>query len=126
MSEKVSTGFLKQSLRGVLIAILISLAGVLIFSLVIRLALLNSGVIKAVNQFIKIMSVFLGCFFSLKENKGLLKGLIVGIIISTFLIYLIFALISGNSVFSLSFLIDLIFGIIVGGISGVIAVNVKR
>jgi putative membrane protein (TIGR04086 family) len=125
MEKSNAVKFFSSIVKGVSTALIITLVGVLIFAGIVKIAMLNSGVIKAVNQFIKIISVFLGCTFSLKENKGLIKGVIVGVF-STVIIYLIFALVGGAVNFGLPFLLDLVMGIIVGGVSGVIAVNLKR
>lgn len=125
MEKSNAVKFFSSIVKGVSTALIITLVGVLIFAGIVKIAMLNSGVIKAVNQFIKIISVFLGCTFSLKENKGLIKGVIVGVF-STLIIYLIFALVGGAVNFGLPFLLDLVMGIIVGGVSGVIAVNLKR
>ena len=125
MEKSNAFNFFSSIIKGVSTALIITLVGVLIFAGVVKIATLNSGVIKAVNQFIKILSVFLGCTFSLKESKGLIKGVIVGVF-STLITYLIFALVGGAVSFGLSFLLDLVMGLIVGGVSGVIAVNLKR
>lgn len=125
MEKSNAFNFFSSIIKGVSTALIITLVGVLIFAGVVKIATLNSGVIKAVNQFIKILSVFLGCTFSLKESKGLIKGVIVGVF-STVITYLIFALVGGAVSFGLSFLLDLVMGLIVGGVSGVIAVNLKR
>lgn len=125
MEKSNAYNFFSSIIKGVSTALIITLVGVLIFAGVVKIATLNSGVIKAVNQFIKILSVFLGCTFSLKESKGLIKGVIVGVF-STLITYLIFALVGGAVSFGLSFLLDLVMGLIVGGVSGVIAVNLKR
>ena len=89
------------------------------------MASLGTGVIKAVNQFIKILSVFLGVSVSVRGKMGLVKGIAVGVC-STVITYLLFALIGGEVSFGTVFFIDLLFGLIVGGISGVISVNVKK
>ena len=125
MEKNKVSGFFGDIIRGIATALIITLLGVLIFAGVVKLATLSSAVIKAVNQFIKIISVFLGCSFSLKENKGLLKGVLVGVGY-TVLTYLIFALIGGGVSFGLSFLLDIALGVVVGGVAGVIAINVKK
>ncbi len=117
--------FFVQALKGIFTALIVALVGVLIFAGVLKLANLNNGVIKAVNQFIKVLAVFLGCYFSVRESKGLVKGLIVGIF-SAVLIFLAFALICGNLSFGVGFFIDLIFMAIIGAISGIISVNIKN
>ena len=117
-------GYVLETLKSVVTATLITLVSVLFFVFIVKLADLSEGVIKAVNQFIKIVSLFLGCFFRIKGGKGLLKGVSVGIIY-TVLIYSIFSLIGGNA-FGAGFFIDLAFGLAVGAVSGVVAVNLKR
>jgi putative membrane protein (TIGR04086 family) len=112
-------------IKGVLTAIITALLGVLIFACVVKITLMQSNSVKIINQIIKIVSVFLGCMVAVRAEKGLLKGSLIGVL-SNFLIYAIFALISKTPLFGLSFFIDLIFMAVIGGISGVIAVNIKR
>ncbi len=111
--------------KGVGISVIAMLIGVLVFALIIKIASLSPSVIKPVNQFIKAIALFLGCFFSISGSKGYLKGAVSGLI-SVIIIYLIFALIGGENLFGLNFLIDLAFGLIVGAISGIISVNIKK
>ena len=76
------------------------------------------------NQFIKIISVFIGCLFSFSGVKGLIRGAITGLTVTviTYLIFLLF----GAASFGTGFLIDLALLTVVGAISGIIAVNVKK
>ncbi len=120
-----SVSFILQIVKGVFLTLIVALVAVLIFAGIVKLASLNSGVIKAVNQFIKVLAVFIGCFFSIKENKGLIKGFLVGAL-SAVLITLVFALISAEATFGLGFLIDIFFMAILGAISGIISVNLKK
>jgi len=123
--NKNGKSFFTEVLKGIITTVTITLVAVLIFAWIVKTASLGVSVIKAVNQFIKVISIFLGCFFSLSSGKGLIKGAIVGGI-SAIITYLIFALIGGELVLGVSFIIDLIFCIIVGGICGIISVNVKK
>lgn len=125
MDKNIDGNFFKMTVKGVCLGVIFTLLCVLIFALVIKLASLPVSVIKPVNQFIKVMGVFVGCFFSLKGKKGFLKGAICGLLI--FLItYLVFALISGTQIFNGKFFIDLIFAVVSGVISGSVAVNIKK
>ncbi len=123
--EQTKSGAVLQIIKGVLTALIVALVAVFLFGLILKIASLNSTVIKAVNQFIKVLAVFLGCFFSLKESKGLIKGFVVGGL-SAALITLVFALISSDIGFGLGFFIDIIFMGILGAISGIISVNLKE
>ncbi len=81
--------------------------------------------IKPINQVIKILAVFLGCFFSIEGEKGLLKGLGLGALI-TVVIYVIFSLIAKTNIFTLAILWEILLGVAVGGLSGIISVNAKK
>ena len=125
MDNTEKTGFIFTVLKGVGITIISTLIGVLIFAGIIKTAYLDVSVIKPVNQFIKVLSVFLGCFFSVKKGLALIKGALIGVI-STVVIYLLFAFIGGGVSFGVSFFLDLVFGLIAGAVSSVIASNVKK
>lgn len=119
-----SKTFLTSVLKATALSLICSLSGILIFALIVKIATLSGGTIKTVNQFIKVMAVFIGCFFSVKGKLGIVKGAVSGAF-CTLLLYAVFALMSGSSVFSVEMLADLAFMAVVGGISGVIAVNVR-
>lgn len=110
--------------KGALIGVMITVIAVLILAGVLKIVSLSQTGIKTVNQFIKTMSVFLGCMVSVKNSKGLIKGLLVGTVFgaTTHLIFLIM----GSSVTVGEFFIDLIFCSVIGAICGIISVNVKR
>ena len=116
---------LSQILKGVCLGVIFNFIAVIVFSFIIEITGITDNVIKPVNQFIKIISVFISCYFTLEGNKGYLKGLTVGLFV--FLITnVIFWLISGGVFFSLSFIIDVIFCSLIGLISGIISVNIKK
>ena len=125
MSETENGGFIKSTVKGVFLSVIITLVFVAVFALIIKLTSASVSVIKPVNQFIKVLSVFLGCFFSLKGDKGYLKGILVGIF-AVVITYLLFALIGGGVSFKFSFLIDILFCAVVGMISGILTVNLKK
>ena len=118
------TKFFSSVFKATALALICSLVGILIFALVIKFAALNQTTIKTVNQFIKVVAVFIGCFFSVKGNTGIVKGAVAGAL-CTFILYAVFALMSGSTLFGLEMLADVGFTAVVGGISGIIAVNLK-
>ena len=124
MQIKSSNGF-TSIIKGILVTLITVLIGVLIFAGIVKLASLSSGVIQAVNQLIKILAVFLGCMFTVRGGLGFLKGGIIGLV-GTALTYLVFSFIGGNVSFGVSGLLDIFFGLIIGIISGIIAVNIKK
>ena len=111
--------------KGVACALALSLLGVIIFAVILRAGSLSDKVIYPVTQMIKWVSLAVGALLFTRGEKGWLKGGIIGLLF-TMLSYLAFSAI-GND-FSLSWLIvaELVFALFIGGLSGIIAVNVKR
>ena len=116
--------FFSSVIKATFLTVIVSLIGVLLFALLVKFADVPDIAIKIVNQFIKVVAVFCGCYFSLSGDKGLFKGITTGLI-STLMLYLIFSRLSGAEVFGVKTLIDLIFVAVIGGISGIIAVNLR-
>lgn len=111
--------------RGCIISIIISLIFVLILSLVTKIFSIDSKVIMQINQVIKILSIFGGCFFGFKQRQnGVIKGGIIGIFY-VFISILVFGIIEHSISFSSFKWIDLIAGIVAGIISGILAVNIR-
>ena len=117
--------FFSGVIKAVFSAVIITLVGVLIFAGLLKFTLLSQSVIKAVNQFIKIIAIFLGCSFCIRGKNGLIRGAIMGFL-TTVITYLLFSLFCGEMIFGNNFLLDLIFTSVIGGVSGIISVNVKK
>lgn len=115
------------TLKGSLIALSISLLGILIFAFILRFVALPDNAILPINQVIKGLSVLLGTILALKKSHqmGLISGLLIGLVY-TIISFVTFSILDGNFSFSLSLLNDILFGGIVGGICGIIAVNLKK
>ncbi len=113
--------------RGALVAVSISLVAILIFALLIRLLGISDGAIMPINQIIKILSIFFGVWFALRNDrtKGAMRGAIIGLVY-TILAYLVFSILSGSFAFDISTFNDILFGTAIGAICGVIIVNVKK
>lgn len=124
MSNSGDVGFVSSVARGVLVSVITALIGVLAFAFVAKLLMLDDGVIKVVNQFLKVLAIFLGCMFSPYRRLGLIKGGVIGVV-GSLVIYLLFSLLVGQPVKIISIIIDLIFSLVVGAISGIISVNVR-
>jgi putative membrane protein (TIGR04086 family) len=122
--ERESENVFLMIMKGVTITMLTTLSLILLFAIVIKVSLLDSSVIKWVNQFLKIISIFVGVFFSIKGRLGFLKGGLVGLF-STVIIFIVFAFMGGDLTAG-STIIDSVFGAFIGAIVGVLAVNRKR
>ena len=111
--------------KSVCIAAIVTLAAVLVFALIVKLFSIGSGAITAVNQVIKAAAIFVGCLVCVKPGRGLVKGLIsgVGVIVIT---YFLFAILAGEISFGWTNVLDLLFGALVGAVSGFIAGYIKN
>ncbi len=124
MSSQEEKGYITV-IKGVAISLISIIIGILVFSIVVKNAMLGEGIIKAVNQFIKIVCIFLGCFFAVRGKLGLLKGVIIGIL-AIVLSHLLFALFGGSFSFGTEFWLDIAFASAIGAVSGILAVNVRK
>ena len=106
-------------------AVVMSLVFVLAFTLIIQLFSLSTAAVKPVNQVFKIISIAAGGLIFIRGDKGLVKGLIHGLI-AVIITYLLYGLIAQSLSISWKFAIEILLGIVAGGISGVIAVNIKK
>lgn len=131
MSSEVGYKDKKQLLfsvfSGTLLAIASTLIMILLFALIIRFFNISDNFIFPINQVIKVISLFLGILIVLKKqgNKGFLKGIFLGMlyyILST----IVFSILQGSFSFRLNNLLDLLLTILIGGIIGIIVVNIKK
>lgn len=115
-----------QVLKGCIISTTISLVLILLFALLIRFVNISEKIIMPINQAIKIVSIFVGCLFSLNNsNKGFIKGALIGLSYAI-LSYVIFSFLSGNLSIAITSLTDMLFCVAIGGISGILAVNIRK
>ncbi|MBQ8615625.1 MAG: TIGR04086 family membrane protein [Clostridia bacterium] len=108
-------------IKCVLIGIIATLIGIVIFSVVLKFADLSSIIISYVNDIIKAFSIFIMvmCIKKKGEGKLLIRAVIAGTIYAI-LSFVVFSILNGGFVFDLSFVYDLIFAIIVSAIVSVI------
>lgn len=125
MKNTENSRLLPDVLKGSLVAVITLTFSILIFAGLITVSGLSDSVIKSVNQFIKVISLFCGCFFTFSSQKGYLKGLLTGILF-TLISYLLFSMVGGKLSFGTSFIIDLIFLSVVGTVLGVLTVSIKK
>ena len=121
-SEFLLTAF--QIVKSVLAALAVCIVGAVAFAFLLRFTAIPDKAILPVNETLKAAAIFLGSLGFIKGEKGLLKGAIAGVF-TVMLSYLAFSALGGD--FSLSWLIvaELFFGALVGGASGIAAVNFK-
>ena len=112
-------------LKAVLAALGISFLASVVFAVIIETGCVGGAWIYAVTQTIKALALAMGALMFVRGEKGWLKGSGVGLLF-TALSYLAFSSLGGD--FSLSWLIfvELAIAVVVGGVSGIIAVNLKK
>ncbi len=108
-------------LKSVLIGIATTLAGIVIFALVLKFTNINANAVTYVNDIIKGIAIFLMIFaLKRKSNSQLfVKSIIAGLIYAV-LSFVIFSILNGGFNFNITFLYDLIFAIIVAAVASVI------
>lgn len=116
-----------QYLSGLLISISITLVLILLFAVLIRYFNIPDNIIFPINQVIKVISLIVGIMFILKKQpqNGLIKGVIVGLLYYV-LSFIIFSILQGNIAFNLNNLWDLLLTSLMGGLIGLIAVNLYK
>ena len=114
-------------LKGVFWALTVSLLCVLIFAFIIKFTNISESAIMPINQVIKVLSILVGCWVASKKIKsnGWLWGLIIGAIY-TLLAFVVFSILDGEFRFTLSLLNDLVFGAVLGLISGIITFALRK
>lgn len=106
-------GVFAVALRSALIGFVVSLILTLVFAFIVKLTGLNNNMIGIVNQVNKILSVFFGVLFGLRDrSKWFFKGALGGMIFSL-LTFFVFGLL-GAGFKGINLLIDLLIGLLVG------------
>ena len=108
-------------LRGLLGAVGVTLACILLFALLMQWLKPADGVIRVVNQLIKLAAIFVGAKLAVGRGseRGLLTGALVGLLYMLLGVTL-YALLSGQQLPLTAYLSDVAMGVAGGGIAGAI------
>lgn len=112
-------------IKGAGLALAISLLSAVVFACILRATGLPDSIVYPVNQTVKAVSIAIGTLVFTRGEKGWLKGFGVALAF-TALSYLAFSALGGD--FSLSWLIfvELFVALLIGAVSGIVAVNLRR
>ena len=123
--KKIEKAHILDVLKSGGIATIASIFLITLFAIIIKTTGLSDAVITPVNIIIKIVSVVIGCMLGYKTfNMGAVKGLMTGALYLA-LSHLCFYALSGFKLINIS-LIETFSLLLVGAVSGIIAVNWKK
>ena len=127
--EKVEKpSFWGITLQGAIWALVLSMMMILVFAFCLRFFGFGENAINVIVEIIKGTSVLGGVFFAMRKSHemGFLTGLVIGLLF-TIISFVVYSCLDGFAFeFSHTLFYDLIFGSIIGGICGIIAVNIKK
>lgn len=114
-------------LKGALVAVSTTLILILLFALIVRFFNVSDKWIFPINQVIKVISLILGVIVILKSSreKGFVRGLILGL--AYFILsFVIFSILQSSFKIGIKNIYDLILTTLMGGLIGIIVVNIKK
>ena len=123
MSENVKDG-IKQILRGAVIVATALFSGITLLALIVNGANLNAQVLTPSVQVIKPLAVLIGVLFSVKAEKGFIKGALSGGA-GYALALLLLLFLPKIGVFPTAAITDLLLFLLYGALSGVLAARIK-
>ena len=111
-------------LKGLGMALVVTVAGVAVFALLMQWIRPTEGVVRVVNQVLKLASIGAGVYVAVGKGceGGLLRGALVGLVYMVIGVGM-YALLSGQSAPVSAYLADLGMGVAGGGIVGMILSN---
>lgn len=112
--------------KGVLVAVAVTLGAVIAFAILIGLTEISDGVIRIVNQLIKIGAIFCGVYAVVPrgDEGGIRRGALIGLVYMGAGVAL-YALLTHQNLTALGYAIDLLMGVAAGGLSGMILGGMK-
>lgn len=121
MNKQQKKGIIFNAIKGTLIAMIFTIAAILIFALIIKESNLADNVINPINQVIKILGIMIATFFAVRkstENQWITGGLsgIFYIILG----YLVFSLVEGRFGNLLMLLSDVVMAAVIGIVFAII------
>ena len=113
--------------RGMAVAIGFTVLAVVLFAVLIGLADVPDGIIRVVNQLIKVAAVFLGvrAIVPRGDENGIRRGAVLGLLYMGVGV-LVYALGTGQKLTALGYAIDLLMGLAAGGLSGMLLGSMRK
>ena len=117
---------IKRVLKGSAFSIVITLIGLLIYSIILSYTSVAESTMPTIIIIITGISILIGSTISTSNIKknGIVNGMLVGLIYIT-LIYLLSSIITGNFLLNINSIIMIIVSVLTGAVGGIIGVNMK-
>ena len=117
---------MKKTLRGIVIAFVVTFAFLAGFSLYLTYSDVNTAMIPVLAAVILYLgSLMAGLFASVgSKNKGWFSGLVAGAIYML-IVFIVGALIQENYAFSMKILYHLLISCVIGAFGGIVGINLK-
>lgn len=122
-TEKARGNIIIDFLKGLIVAMLISFALVIVLAFCMKWFSIDEKFITPLNLAVKIISVVIGAIIAVRgESKGLIKGVAFGCLYML-LAFASFSFLAKSFSFDLSLFLDILCSCFAGGLVGVIKVN---
>ncbi|MEG1519706.1 MAG: TIGR04086 family membrane protein [Clostridia bacterium] len=113
-------------LKGIVVGLVVSLMLTLILALLTSFTEIDDKYVNIIQVVIKQIAVVIATFIAVtKEHCGWLTGLLSGVFFST-IAFIVYSLIGGEFVFDQALGLNIVFSCIIGTVSGIISVNIKK
>lgn len=108
-------------IKGTGVSVAATVVLVIVFAVIIGLTDMDDGFIRIVNQGIKVLSVFLGVRAAVApgSDNAIRRGVVIGLVYMGVGL-LLYALLSGQQMTVLSYVLDVMMGVAAGGLSGML------
>lgn len=117
---------IKKIIKGSLVSIIITIIGLIIFSILLSYTSISESSIPTVTILITVISILIGSSLSMSSIKknGIVNGVSIGLIYILF-IYLLSSIIEGNFTLNTHSIIMILGSVLSGALGGIIGVNRK-
>lgn len=105
--------------KGTAVSVGATVVLVIVFAVIIGLTDMEDSLIRIINQGIKVLAVFLGVYAAVEKgsDSAIRRGIVIGLVYMGVGL-LLYALLSGQPMTVLSYLMDVLMGVAAGGLSG--------
>ena len=128
VSENISENGnnIKKVIKGSAFSIIITLIGLLIYSIILSYTSVSESTIPTIVIIITEISILIGSTISTSNIKknGIINGMFVGLIYIA-IIYLLSSIVTGNFLLNITSIIMIITSVLTGALGGIIGVNKK-